>query len=137
VGADRWERIVSGIATCAADGGDGTALVRELWGTAGIPVGALSANARDLAITGHPVPVTELRPGDLVFWSATPGDIGGVTRVGLYLGGDEAVISGPAGPQIIRLTPADRGRLATAVRVADLATDPVRSAVGGLGAVRH
>ncbi|WP_226352145.1 C40 family peptidase [Pseudonocardia sp. ICBG601] len=66
------------------DGFDCSGLTMRAWQAAGVQ---LPRTSREQATAGQRVPLSEARPGDLVFWSRN-GTIPGIHHVALYLGDD-------------------------------------------------
>lgn len=87
-----------------ANGFDCSGLIQFAYGKAGRPVPRRSV---DQATTGREVGRTpsELRPGDILVFSANPGGL--ASHVGLYLGDNQFIHSGSQGVQISGLSPAD------------------------------
>ena len=87
-----------------ANGFDCSGLIQFAYGKAGRPVPRRSA---DQAASGREVgrTVSELRPGDILVFSANPGGL--VSHVGLYLGDNQFIHSGSPGVQISGLSTAD------------------------------
>jgi peptidoglycan DL-endopeptidase CwlO len=57
------------------------------WGSAGVSLPHYAAAQYD---AGTPISVTDLRPGDLVFWSSD-GSPGGIHHVAMYLGNGQII----------------------------------------------
>ena len=86
------------------NGFDCSGLIQFAYGKAGLSVPRQSA---DQATIGREVGGTEseLRPGDILVFSANPG--GGVSHVGLYVGSGQFIHSGSQGVQISGLSATD------------------------------
>ncbi len=73
--------------------------------------------AADQARTGPAVPVSQLQPGDLLFYHTDPTDPGYISHVAIYIGNGE-MIQAPQPGQNVEVVPADTGsEFAGAVRV--------------------
>jgi cell wall-associated NlpC family hydrolase len=73
--------------------------------------------AADQARTGPAVPVSQLQPGDLLFYHTDPTDPGYISHVAVYLG-DGKMIQAPETGENVEVVPADTGsEFAGAVRV--------------------
>ena len=73
--------------------------------------------AADQARTGPAVPVSQLQPGDLLFYHTDPTDPGYISHVAIYLGNGK-MIQAPQPGQNVEVVPADTGNeFAGAVRV--------------------
>jgi cell wall-associated NlpC family hydrolase len=73
--------------------------------------------AADQARTGPAVPVSQLQPGDLLFYHTDPTDPGYISHVAIYLGNGK-MIQAPQPGQNVEVVPADTGtEFAGAVRV--------------------
>jgi cell wall-associated NlpC family hydrolase len=101
-------------------GGDGpdvfdcSGLVQWSFAQAGITMPRVAA---DQALTGPAVPVSELRPGDLLFYHTDPTDPGYISHVAIYLG-NGWMIQAPEPGEDVEVVPADFGsEFAGAVRV--------------------
>jgi cell wall-associated NlpC family hydrolase len=113
-GADAWTTTSSGAAAAAVrfalaqvgdpyvwaaagpDAWDCSGLTMQAWAAAGRPLPHYSA-AQYLSTT--PITEQQLRPGDLVFWSAGNGPAG-VYHVAMYLGGGRVVHAPRPGTQV-------------------------------------
>ena len=74
--------------------------------------------AADQARTGPAVPVSQLQPGDLLFYHTDPTDSGYISHVAIYIGNGE-MIQAPEPGENVEVVPADTGSgFAGAVRVA-------------------
>jgi peptidoglycan DL-endopeptidase CwlO len=63
------------------------------------------------------VPLSQLRPGDLLFYREDPGAQGAISHVAIYIG-NEQMLQAPAPGMDVGIVPADFGiGFATAVRV--------------------
>jgi cell wall-associated NlpC family hydrolase len=107
-------------------GGDGpdvfdcSGLVQWAFRQAGIVMPRVAA---DQALTGAPVPVSQLRPGDLLFYHTDPTDPGYISHVAIYIG-NGWMLQAPEPGENVQVVPADFGpEFAGAVRV-----DPARAA---------
>ncbi len=73
--------------------------------------------AADQARTGPLVPLSQLRPGDLLFYHTDPTAPGYISHVAIYLGND-LMIQAPEPGMTVQIVPADFGAgFAGAVRV--------------------
>ncbi len=73
--------------------------------------------AADQARTGPAVPVSQLQPGDLLFYHTDPTDPGYISHVAIYLG-DGKMVQAPETGENVEVVPADTGsEFAGAVRV--------------------
>jgi cell wall-associated NlpC family hydrolase len=73
--------------------------------------------AADQARTGPAVPVSQLQPGDLLFYHTDPTDPGYISHVAIYLG-NGWMIQAPQPGLSVQLVPADLGsQFAGAIRV--------------------
>ena len=99
---------------------DCSGLVQWSFAQAGVTMPRVAA---DQARTGPAVPVSQLQPGDLLFYHTDPTDPGYISHVAIYLG-DGKMIQAPETGQNVEVVPADTGNeFAGAVRV-----DPALSA---------
>ena len=101
-------------------GGDGpkvfdcSGLVQWSFAQAGI---AMPRVAADQALTGPAVPVSQLRPGDLLFYHTDPTDPDYISHVAIFLG-NGWMIQAPEPGEYVEIVPADFGsEFAGAVRV--------------------
>ena len=93
---------------------DCSGLVQWSFAQAGI---AMPRVAADQAQSGPAVPVSQLEPGDLLFYHTDPTDPGYISHVAIYLGNDQ-MIQAPQPGQDVEVVPADFGtEYAGAVRV--------------------
>ena len=93
---------------------DCSGLVQWSFAQAGIRMPRVAA---DQARTGPAVPVSQLQPGDLLFYHTDPTDSGYISHVAIYLGGGR-MIQAPEPGQNVEVVPADTGsEFAGAVRV--------------------
>jgi cell wall-associated NlpC family hydrolase len=93
---------------------DCSGLVQWSFAQAGIVMPRVAA---DQALTGPAVPVSELQPGDLLFYHTDPTDPTYISHVAIYLGRGW-MIQAPAPGQHVEIVPADFGNeFAGAVRV--------------------
>jgi peptidoglycan DL-endopeptidase CwlO len=93
---------------------DCSGLVQWSFAQAGI---AMPRVAADQALTGPAVPVSELQPGDLLFYHTDPTDPAYISHVAIYLGRGW-MIQAPAPGEHVEIVPADFGsEFAGAVRV--------------------
>ena len=93
---------------------DCSGLVQWSFAQAGIVMPRVAA---DQALTGPAVPVSELQPGDLLFYHTDPTDPAYISHVAIYLGRGW-MIQAPAPGQHVEIVPADFGsEFAGAVRV--------------------
>jgi peptidoglycan DL-endopeptidase CwlO len=93
---------------------DCSGLVQWSFAQAGIVMPRVAA---DQAMTGPAVPVTELQPGDLLFYHTDPTDPTYISHVAIYLG-DGWMIQAPEPGLDVEVVPADFGsEFAGAVRV--------------------
>ena len=93
---------------------DCSGLVQWSFAQAGVPMPRVAA---DQARTGPAVPVSQLQPGDLLFYHTDPTDPGYISHVAIYLGGGK-MIQAPQPGQNVEVVPADTGsEFAGAVRV--------------------
>ncbi len=96
------------------DSFDCSGLVQWSFAQAGIPMPRVAA---DQARTGPAVPVSQLQPGDLLFYHTDPTDPGYISHVAIYLGNGK-MIQAPQPGQNVEVVPADTGNeFAGAVRV--------------------
>ncbi len=99
---------------------DCSGLVQWAFAEAGVTMPRVAA---DQARTGPAVPVSQLQPGDLLFYHTDPTDPGYISHVAIYLG-DGKMIQAPETGENVEVVPADTGsEFAGAVRV-----DPVLAA---------
>ena len=99
---------------------DCSGLVQWSFAQAGVRMPRVAA---DQARTGPAVPVSQLQPGDLLFYHTDPTDPGYISHVAIYLGGGK-MIQAPQPGQNVEVVPADTGsEFAGAVRA-----DPVLAA---------
>jgi cell wall-associated NlpC family hydrolase len=86
--------------------------------------------AADQALTGPQVPVSDLQPGDLLFYHTDPTAPAYISHVAIYLG-DGKMLQAPEPGMDVEVVPADVGsEFAGAVRVyprvaAEVAANPV------------
>jgi len=93
---------------------DCSGLVQWSFAQAGV---AMPRVAADQARTGPAVPVSQLQPGDLLFYHTDPTDPGYISHVAVYLG-DGKMIQAPETGENVEVVPADTGsEFAGAVRV--------------------
>ena len=93
---------------------DCSGLVQWSFAQAGVRMPRVAA---DQARTGPAVPVSQLQPGDLLFYHTDPTDPGYISHVAIYLG-DGKMIQAPQPGQNVEVVPADTGsEFAGAVRV--------------------
>ena len=93
---------------------DCSGLVQWSFAQAGV---AMPRVAADQARTGPAVPVSQLQPGDLLFYHTDPTDPGYISHVAIYLG-DGKMIQAPETGENVEVVPADTGsEFAGAVRV--------------------
>jgi cell wall-associated NlpC family hydrolase len=93
---------------------DCSGLVQWAFAQAGISMPRVAA---DQARTGPVVPVTQLRPGDLLFYHTDPTDPGYISHVAIYLGGGW-MIQAPQPGLDVEVVPASFGsQFAGAIRV--------------------
>ncbi len=93
---------------------DCSGLVQWSFAQAGVRMPRVAA---DQARTGPAVPVSQLQPGDLLFYHTDPTDPGYISHVAIYLG-DGKMIQAPQPGQNVEVVPADTGNeFAGAVRV--------------------
>ena len=94
---------------------DCSGLVQWAMARAGIQMPRVAA---DQARTGPAVPVSQLQPGDLLFYHTDPTDPGYISHVAIYLGHDE-MLQAPQTGENVEVVPADVGgsEYAGAVRV--------------------
>lgn len=81
---------------------DCSGLALSAWRTAGV---YLPRTAEEQYYSGPHVPLSQLRPGDLVFWATDPADPATIYHVGISLGGDrtvQATVPG-AGVEVVSL----------------------------------
>ena len=96
------------------DSFDCSGLVQWSFVQAGIRMPRVAA---DQARTGPAVPVSQLQPGDLLFYHTDPTDPGYISHVAIYLGNGK-MIQAPQPGQNVEVVPADTGNeFAGAVRV--------------------
>ena len=94
---------------------DCSGLVQWAFGQAGVRMPRVAA---DQARTGPAVPVSQLEPGDLLFYHTDPTDPGYISHVAIYIGNGE-MVQAPETGQNVEVVPADTGsEFAGAVRVA-------------------
>jgi hypothetical protein len=93
---------------------DCSGLVQWSFAQAGVSMPRVAA---DQARTGPAVPVSQLEPGDLLFYHTDPTDPGYISHVAIYLG-HGWMIQAPQPGQSVQLVPADLGsQFAGAIRV--------------------
>ncbi|HEY4701465.1 MAG TPA: C40 family peptidase [Streptosporangiaceae bacterium] len=94
---------------------DCSGLVQWAMARAGIQMPRVAA---DQARTGPAVPVSQLQPGDLLFYHTDPTDPGYISHVAIYLGHDE-MLQAPQTGENVEVVPADvtSSEYAGAVRV--------------------
>jgi cell wall-associated NlpC family hydrolase len=93
---------------------DCSGLVQWSFAQAGIVMPRVAA---DQALTGPAVPVSELQPGDLLFYHTDPTDPAYISHVAIYLGRGW-MVQAPAPGEHVEIVPADFGsEFAGAVRV--------------------
>ena len=94
---------------------DCSGLVQWAMARAGIQMPRVAA---DQARTGPAVPVSQLQPGDLLFYHTDPTDPGYISHVAIYLGNDE-MLQAPQTGENVEVVPADvsGSEYAGAVRV--------------------
>jgi peptidoglycan DL-endopeptidase CwlO len=93
---------------------DCSGLVQWSFAQAGVTMPRVAA---DQARTGPAVPVSQLQPGDLLFYHTDPTDPGYISHVAIYLG-DGKMIQAPEPGENVEVVPADTGsEFAGAVRV--------------------
>ena len=93
---------------------DCSGLVQWSFAEAGVRMPRVAA---DQARTGPAVPVSQLQPGDLLFYHTDPTDPGYISHVAIYLGNGK-MIQAPQPGQAVEVVPADTGNeFAGAVRV--------------------
>ena len=94
---------------------DCSGLVQWAMARAGIQMPRVAA---DQARTGPAVPVSQLQPGDLLFYHTDPTDPGYISHVAIYLGNGE-MLQAPQTGENVEVVPADvtSGEYAGAVRV--------------------
>ena len=93
---------------------DCSGLVQWSFAQAGVTMPRVAA---DQARTGPAVPVSQLQPGDLLFYHTDPTDPGYISHVAIYLG-DGKMIQAPETGENVEVVPADTGsEFAGAVRV--------------------
>lgn len=80
---------------------DCSGLTLRAYGAAGVALPRVSAQQ---AASGSPVHLSDLLPGDLVFWAYDPADLSTVHHVALYLGGGE-VVHAPRSGDVVRVAP--------------------------------
>ena len=94
---------------------DCSGLVQWAFAQAGLRMPRVAA---DQARTGPAVPVSQLQPGDLLFYHTDPTDSGYISHVAIYIGNGE-MIQAPETGENVEVVPADTGsEFAGAVRVA-------------------
>jgi cell wall-associated NlpC family hydrolase len=93
---------------------DCSGLVQWSFAQAGVTMPRVAA---DQARTGPAVPVSQLQPGDLLFYHTDPTDPGYISHVAIYLG-DGKMVQAPETGENVEVVPADTGsEFAGAVRV--------------------
>jgi cell wall-associated NlpC family hydrolase len=93
---------------------DCSGLVQWSFAEAGVTMPRVAA---DQARTGPAVPVSQLQPGDLLFYHTDPTDPGYISHVAIYLG-DGKMVQAPETGENVEVVPADTGsEFAGAVRV--------------------
>jgi cell wall-associated NlpC family hydrolase len=94
---------------------DCSGLVQWAMAQAGVQMPRVAA---DQARTGPAVPVSQLQPGDLLFYHTDPTDPGYISHVAIYLGNDE-MLQAPQTGENVEVVPADLSgsEYAGAVRV--------------------
>jgi peptidoglycan DL-endopeptidase CwlO len=93
---------------------DCSGLVQWSFAQAGVTMPRVAA---DQARTGPAVPVSQLQPGDLLFYHTDPTDPGYISHVAIYLG-DDKMIQAPETGENVEVVPADTGsEFAGAVRM--------------------
>ena len=81
---------------------DCSGLVRVAWAAAGVH---LPRTAAEQYLAGTHVPLSQLEPGDLVFWAYDPADPSTIHHVAISLGGDRTVQATQTGGmvQVVKL----------------------------------
>ena len=93
---------------------DCSGLVQWSFAQAGVTMPRVAA---DQASTGPAVPVSQLQPGDLLFYHTDPTDPGYISHVAIYLGNGK-MVQAPETGENVEVVPADTGsEFAGAVRV--------------------
>jgi cell wall-associated NlpC family hydrolase len=104
-------------------GFDCSGLVGWAFATAGI---GMPRTAAQQALAGPQVPLTQVRPGDLLFWAYDPNDPTFIDHVAIYLGNSTMVVAPQTG-ELVQVARVNTDHLVGAVRV-----DPATAArVGG------
>ncbi|MEJ7743601.1 MAG: C40 family peptidase [Nocardioidaceae bacterium] len=70
------------------DAWDCSGLTMGAWASAGVSMSHYSVAQYEEAT---PVSVSQLQPGDLIFWASNSSDPGSIFHVGLYIGNDEMI----------------------------------------------
>jgi len=94
-------------------GFDCSGLVGWAFAAAGV---SMPRTAASQALTGPKVPLNELEPGDLLFWTYDPSDPGFIDHVAIYLGNGQ-MIEAPETGSDVHVVPLRTNDLAGAVRV--------------------
>jgi peptidoglycan DL-endopeptidase CwlO len=99
-------------------GYDCSGLVYAAYASAGITIGRTTYQWRQ---DGPVVPLSDLEPGDLLFYAGSDGTATDPGHVVLYLGGGQ-IIQAPEQGQDVQIDPVDLSGVIVATRPADLAT---------------
>jgi hypothetical protein len=95
------------------NGFDCSGLVGWSFAAAGI---SLPRTAAEQALAGPAIPVSQLQPGDLLFWAYDPSDPGFIDHVAIYLGKGQ-MIEAPQTGQTVHVIPLQKNHLVGAVRI--------------------
>ncbi len=75
-------------AAAGPDAWDCSGLTMGAWAQGGVSLPHYSVAQYDVTT---PITVSQLRPGDLIFWASDPSDPGSIFHMGLYIGNDEMI----------------------------------------------
>ncbi|MDQ1415437.1 MAG: peptidoglycan DL-endopeptidase CwlO [Acidimicrobiaceae bacterium] len=95
------------------NGFDCSGLVGWSFAAAGI---SMPRTAAEQALAGPAVAVSQLQPGDLLFWAYDPSDPGFIDHVAIYLGNGQ-MIEAPQTGQTVHVIPLQKNHLVGAVRI--------------------
>jgi hypothetical protein len=95
------------------NGFDCSGLMGWAFAAAGI---SLPRTAAQQALAGPQIPLTQVQPGDLLFWAYDPNDPTFIDHVAMYLGGDKMVVAPQTG-ELVQVAMVPTAHLVGAVRV--------------------
>jgi hypothetical protein len=95
------------------NGFDCSGLVGWAFAAAGV---SMPRTAAEQALAGPSVPLNQLQPGDLLFWTYDPSDPGFIDHVAIYLGRGQ-MIEAPQTGETVHVIPLQSGGLRGAIRV--------------------